>query len=200
MTIYKIGVLSLQGDFLEHIQLLKEIENVKPVIVKKSEDLLDIDALIIPGGESTTIGDMIFYKKLDEPIRNFAREGKPILGTCAGAILLAKKVSDKVVGETNQRTLELMKITVLRNVFGRQKDSFIINVETKIGKLKAAFIRAPGIIDAQPPAEIIGYIDHPATGKIGILAIQDNLIAATFHPEITGEKILYQYIITLIKK
>jgi 5'-phosphate synthase pdxT subunit len=185
---------------LEHIQLLKEIENVKPVVVKKSEDFLNIDALIIPGGESTTIGDLIFYRKLDEKIIKFANEGKPILGTCAGAILLAKKVMDRVVGETGQKTLGLMNITVVRNIFGRQKDSFITDVETKIGRLRVAFIRAPGIIDAQLPAEIIGYIDHYATGRIGVLAIQDNLIAATFHPEITGEKALYQYIISMIKK
>ena len=101
---------------MEHIQLLKEIENVKPIIVKKSEDLLDIDALIIPGGESTTIGDLIFSRKLDEKIIKFANEGKPILGTCAGAILLAKKVMDKVVGETGQKTLGLMNITVVRNI------------------------------------------------------------------------------------
>jgi 5'-phosphate synthase pdxT subunit len=125
---------------------LKEIENVKPIIVKKSDDLLDIDALIIPGGESTTIGDLIFYRKLDEKIIKFASEGKPILGTCAGAILLAKKVIDRVVGETGQKTLGLMNITIVRNIFGRQKDSFITDVETKIGKLKVAFIRAPGIM------------------------------------------------------
>lgn len=195
-----IGVLGLQGDFLEHIQLLREIDNVKPVIIKRSEDMSNVDALIIPGGESTTIGDLIFTKNLDKKIIEFAREGRPVLGTCAGAILLAKKVSDKVVGETGQKTLALMNITVVRNIFGRQRESFVTDVDTKIGRLKVAFIRAPGIIDAQPPAEIIGYIDHPATGRIGVLAVENNLVAATFHPEITGDKTLYQYIISLIKK
>jgi 5'-phosphate synthase pdxT subunit len=99
-----------------------------------------------------------------------------------------------------KKTLGLMNITVVRNIFGRQKDSFITDVETKIGKLKVAFIRAPGIINAQLPAEIIGYIDHYTTGRIGVLAIQDNLIAATFHPEITGDKTLHQYIISMIRK
>jgi len=195
-----IGVLGLQGDFLEHIQLLREIDNVKPVIIKRSEDMLNVDALIIPGGESTTIGDLIFARNLDKRIIEFAREGRPVLGTCAGAILLAKKVSDRVVGETGQKTLALMNINVVRNIFGRQRESFVTDVDTKIGRLKVAFIRAPGIIDAQPPAEIIGYIDHPATGRIGVLAVENNLVAATFHPEITGDKTLYQYIISLIKK
>jgi len=101
----KIGVLALQGDFLEHAQLLREL-GVEPVYVKKQEHLNEINALIIPGGESTTIGNLIVYRGLAQAITRFAEEGNPILGTCAGAILLAKKVVDRVVGETNQLHLD----------------------------------------------------------------------------------------------
>ncbi len=195
-----IGVLALQGDFLEHLEILREIGvNAKPV--KKSEDLSGTDALIIPGGESTTIGTLMKVRNLIEPVIKLAESGVPILGTCAGAVLMAKKVVDRVVGETGQVTLGLMDISVVRNVFGRQKNSFITDVEVEgMGIVKAAFIRAPGIIDAWGSARIIGYVDHPAVGRIGAAALQGNLVAVTFHPEITGDKKVYQYLISKIVK
>ncbi|MEM0045751.1 MAG: pyridoxal 5'-phosphate synthase glutaminase subunit PdxT, partial [Desulfurococcaceae archaeon] len=125
-----IGVLALQGDFLEHLEILREIGvNAKPV--KKSEDLSGTDALVIPGGESTTIGTLMKVRNLIEPVIKLAESGVPILGTCAGAVLMAKKVVDRVVGETGQVTLGLMDISVVRNVFGRQKNSFITDVEVE---------------------------------------------------------------------
>jgi len=196
----KIGILALQGDFLEHAQLLKEL-GVEPVYVKKNEQLREIKALIIPGGESTTIGNLLFQRGLAQSIVKYAEEGNPILGTCAGAIILAKEVVDRAVGETDQPTLGLINIAVTRNAFGRQNESFEATVYIEgIGEVRAAFIRAPIISSAWNPAKIIGYINHPVIGRVGVAAQQDNLIAVSFHPEITGDKRIYEYILSLAKK
>jgi Predicted glutamine amidotransferase involved in pyridoxine biosynthesis len=196
----KIGVLALQGDYLEHAQLLKEL-GVEAVYVKRSEQLREIKALIIPGGESTTIGNLISQMGLSQAIVEYAEEGNPILGACAGAIILAKQVIDRVVGETGQFTLGLMNIAVTRNAFGRQNESFEATVYIEdIGEVRAAFIRAPVISDAWSPAKITGYIDHPAIGRVGVAAKQGSLIAISFHPEITGDKKIYEYLISLAKK
>jgi 5'-phosphate synthase pdxT subunit len=195
----KIGVLALQGDYLEHAQLLKEL-GVEAVYVKRSEQLREIKALIIPGGESTTIGNLISQMGLSQAIVEYAEEGNPVLGTCAGAIILAKKVIDRVVGETGQFTLGLMNMAVTRNAFGRQNESFEATVYIEdIGEVRAAFIRAPVISDAWSPAKITGYIDHPAMGRVGVAAKQGSLIAISFHPEITGDKKIYEYLISLAK-
>jgi 5'-phosphate synthase pdxT subunit len=196
----KIGVLALQGDYLEHAQLLKEL-GVEAVYVKRSEQLREIKALIIPGGESTTIGNLISQMGLSQAIVEYAEEGNPVLGTCAGAIILAKQVIDRVVGETGQFTLGLMNIAVTRNAFGRQNESFEATVYIEdIGEVRAAFIRAPVISDAWSPAKITGYIDHPAIGRVGAAAKQGSLIAISFHPEITGDKKIYEYLISLAKR
>ncbi len=196
----KVGVLALQGDFLEHYQMLKSLSGVEPVLVKKAEELGTVDAIIIPGGESTVIGSLIEARGLAEPLKAFAREGRPMLGTCAGAIILAKEVTDRVVGETGQFTLGLMDITVLRNAYGRQKDSFVASVNIDdVGEVRAAFIRAPAIVRAYGDARIIGYLEHPA-GRYGVAARQGNIYAVTFHPEITGDLKLYQHIVQLAKK
>jgi 5'-phosphate synthase pdxT subunit len=196
----KIGVLALQGDYLEHAQLLKEL-GVEAVYVKRSEQLREIKALIIPGGESTTIGNLISQMGLSQAIVEYAEEGNPVLGTCAGAIILAKKVIDRVVGETGQFTLGLMNVAVTRNAFGRQNESFEATVYIEdLGDVRAAFIRAPVISDAWSPAKITGYIDHPAIGRVGVAAKQGSLIAISFHPEITGDKKMYEYLISLAKK
>lgn len=196
----KIGVLALQGDYLEHAQLLKEL-GVEAVYIKRSEQLREVKALIIPGGESTTIGNLISQKGLSQAIMKYAEEGNPVVGTCAGAIILAKKVVDRAVGETGQPTLGLMNIAVTRNAFGRQNESFEATVYVEdIGEVRAAFIRAPVISDAWSPARITGYIDHPAIGRVGVAAKQGSLIAVSFHPEITGDMKIYEYIISLVKK
>lgn len=196
----KIGVLALQGDYLEHAQLLKEL-GVEAVYIKRSEQLREVKALIIPGGESTTIGNLISQKGLSQAIMKYAEEGNPVVGTCAGAIILAKKVVDRAVGETGQPTLGLMNIAVTRNAFGRQNESFEATVYVEdIGEVRAAFIRAPVISDAWSPARITGYIDHPAIGRVGVAAKQGSLIVVSFHPEITGDMKIYEYIISLVKK
>ncbi len=198
--VVSVGILALQGDFLEHAEILKEL-NATPVYIKKHSDLEKVDALIIPGGESTTIGKLIEYKNLGPHIQRFVDEGKPVMGTCAGAIILAKEVRDRVVGITNQFTLKLMDISILRNAFGRQRESFETTLWIDgLGEVRAAFIRAPAILNAWNNAKIIGYVEHPAIGKAGAAAIQNNMLALTFHPEITQEKKVYSYFLNLIKK
>ncbi len=196
----KIGVLALQGDFLEHAEILREL-GAEAVYVKKQGDLMGLDALIIPGGESTTIGNLIALKGLGEPIKELAKSGTPIMGTCAGAIVLAKKVIDRVVGETGQYTLEVMDISVIRNAFGRQRNSFIAKVDLEgIGEVMAAFIRAPAIAEAWGSARMLGYIEHPVAGRVGIAAQQDSILALAFHPEITGDVRIYRYFLDMVKR
>ncbi len=196
----RVGILVLQGDFLEHAQMLNEMANVEVTLVKNSNDLKNVDALIIPGGESTTVGSLIKFKGLDEEIIRFSNEGKPIMGVCAGAILLASKVLDRVVGEVNQHVLGLMNIAVIRNIFGRQKHSFISKVHVEgVGDVEGVFIRAPGIMEAYEPARIIGYLEHPVVGRVGAVAVQKSLLAITFHPEINSEKKLYEYFLSMVR-
>ncbi|MEM3982783.1 MAG: pyridoxal 5'-phosphate synthase glutaminase subunit PdxT [Thermofilum sp.] len=195
-----MGVLALQGDFLEHLEILREL-GLETKIVKKPEDLSAVNALIIPGGESTTIGSLLAIKGLGEHLAKHIENGLPVMGTCAGAILLARKVVDRVVGETNQYTLRVMNVGIVRNIFGRQRNSFITNVEVEnVGVVRAAFIRAPGIVEAWAPARITGYVEHPAVGRVGAVAEQNNMLALTFHPEITGDKKIYQYFVSKIKR
>jgi 5'-phosphate synthase pdxT subunit len=183
------------------VQILREIDGVEPVLVKKPSDLVAVDSLVIPGGESTTIGSLLQVRGLGERIVELAEGGLPIMGTCAGAILLAKRVADRVVGETGQYTLGVMNIEVLRNAFGRQRDSFIAEVEVEgIGRVRVAFIRAPAIMSAWNPARITGYLNHPTAGSVGVAATQGNLLALTFHPEITGERRVYEYFISLSRR
>ncbi|MEM0061277.1 MAG: pyridoxal 5'-phosphate synthase glutaminase subunit PdxT [Fervidicoccaceae archaeon] len=196
----KIGIIAVQGDFLEHAEIVREIGG-EPVYVKKPMDLEGIDALIIPGGESTSIGKLLSRAGLEERVRELALEGMPVLGTCAGAILLAKRVTDRRVGEVKQPLLGVMDISVVRNFYGRQRESFETSVEVEgVGKVRAAFIRAPAIDQAWGSARIISYLDFPPHGRTGVAAIQKNVIAVTFHPEITGDYSLHRYILTLGKR
>lgn len=196
----KVGVVALQGDFLEHIQLLKEL-NVDVIPVKSVKDFNGLDALIIPGGESTTIGFLMRVRGLDKTIVDFVESGGVAMGTCAGAILLAKNVRDRVVGDTGQFTLKLMDIAIVRNAFGRQRDSFITKIMVEgIGEVDAVFIRAPAIVDAWNDAKIIGYVEHPATGRVGAAAIEKNMLALTFHPEIAKSIVIYNYLLDMVKR
>ncbi|MEM4971600.1 MAG: pyridoxal 5'-phosphate synthase glutaminase subunit PdxT [Sulfolobales archaeon] len=196
----RVGVLALQGDFLEHAEILREL-GVEAVYVKKPGDLAGIDALIIPGGESTTIGNLISARNLGEPIAELARSGVPIMGTCAGAILLARKIVDRVVGETKQYRLGLMDIGVVRNAFGRQRNSFTARISLEgVGEVSAAFIRAPAIVEAWGGARILGYIDHPVAGRVGVAAQQGSMLALSFHPEIAGDRRIYSYFLDLARR
>ena len=173
-----IGVLAIQGDFAAHAEALQRI-GVNAIEVRRAPDLDAVGGLIIPGGESTTMLKFIEEESLGEPIRSFARAGKSIFGTCAGAILLARKVINP-----RQDSLGLIDIVVERNGYGRQVDSFIGEAETKLegGPLEAVFIRAPRITGVGPNAEILARLNGEP-----ILVRETNILAATFHPEVTQD-------------
>ncbi len=170
-----IGVLALQGDFEKHQRAL-ERAGASQREVRGVEDLAQVDALVIPGGESTTMLRLMDYYQLFAPLRAFG-ETKPLFGTCAGAILMATGVSSPA-----QRSLALMDIDVERNAYGRQIDSRIVEIESAIGALEAVFIRAPIIRRAGPGVEVISrYNGDP------VLVRQGRHLASTFHPELTDD-------------
>ncbi len=182
----RIGVLALQGDFIEHAQILRAM-NVEPVEVRLPEQLARLDGLIIPGGESTTFGKLATEFKLIEPLRAFCKSGKPVLGTCAGMIFLAKEVG------RNQPVLGLMDVQVKRNAFGRQVDSFEIDLDIPMldpkGLFHAVFIRAPLVESVGKGVQVIATIDD---GTI-VAVRQGNLMATSFHPELTSDTRLHRY-------
>ena len=187
----KIGVLALQGAFIEHIHALRRL-GVRAVEVRRAAELAGLDGLIIPGGESTTMVKLA--GELREPIRALARLGKPVMGTCAGLILLAKKVSDD-----DMETLGLMDISVRRNAFGRQVDSFETALEMPcLGKepCHAVFIRAPLIESAGEGCEVLARL---ADGTI-VAVRQQNLLALAFHPELSHDDRLHRYFIKMVEQ
>jgi 5'-phosphate synthase pdxT subunit len=191
----KIGVLALQGDFAEHLAVLRRI-GAEGVEVRLPEHLDDLDGLIIPGGESTTMGKLVNDYNLMEPLRQFGME-RAIWGTCAGAILLSKDI------HRPQPLLELMDITVERNAFGRQVDSFEVDLDVPVlhkidienRPYHAIFIRAPIIEAVQPPAEVLATLPD---GRI-VAAQQGRLLATSFHPELTPDDRFHRYFLWLAK-
>ncbi len=176
MTVPSIGVLALQGDFEAHQKAL-ERAGAKAVQVRTAEELERVDALVIPGGESTTMLKLLREENLFEPLRRFG-ERRPILGTCAGAILLAARVT-----HPEQESLDLMDIDVERNAYGRQLDSHVAWLEdAEGGPLEAVFIRAPVIRRVGAAVRVLArYHGDP------VLVEQGLHLAATFHPELTGD-------------
>ncbi len=173
----RVGVLALQGDFDAHEKALARA-GAEPVEVRTAEDLHSIDALVIPGGESTTMLKLLDVTGLMEPLREFG-VAKPIFGTCAGAILVAKQVTNPV-----QESLGLMDIEVQRNGYGRQLASRIVNLTPSMegGSLEAVFIRAPIIRHVGPDAKVLAsYNGDP------VLVEQGRHLVATFHPELSGD-------------
>jgi len=187
----RIGVLAVQGAFAEHLALLRQLE-VETLPVRLPSELRTSDGLIIPGGESTTISRLMLDYNLVDEIRNLARSGLPILGTCAGLILLAREILDHDV-----EPLGLMDIAVRRNAFGRQKDSF--ETELKIPVLgeksfPGVFIRAPVIEQANSKVEILARLNN---GTI-VAARQGKLLASAFHPELTNDLRFHQYFLDIV--
>lgn len=188
----KIGVLAMQGAFLEHCRMLNEC-GCETAEIRKVEHLEDLDGLIIPGGESTTIGKLLNEFGLFEPILHRARAGMPIYGTCAGMILLAKDI----VNSTQPR-LGLMKIRVKRNGFGRQVDSFETDLKVRgIGNqpFRAVFIRAPYVESVEPGVEVMAEFEE----KI-VCVRQGNFLASAFHPELTGDKRIHEYFVNMVEE
>lgn len=184
----KVGVLDLQGSVIEHVNILNKIANVKPIRVKYKEDLENIDGLIIPGGESTTLGKLLKSFDLYSLLKTKIQEGLPIWGTCAGMILLAKSIE----GEEDAH-LKVMDIRVKRNAYGSQLDSFLLEdiiPEVSSEPIPLVFIRAPYITSVGNEVKILKKID----GKI-VAARENNMLATSFHPELTENKIFHQYFI-----
>lgn len=194
-----VGVLALQGDFREHEELFQQLQ-VPTRQVRLPKDLAAVERLIVPGGESTTIGKLLVRFSLLEPIQARVRAGMPIWGTCAGGILMANRVLD---GLPEQPRLGMMDIVVRRNAFGRQLASF--ETELPIGLLgdppfRGVFIRAPGIEEVGAEVEIlatlppdVGWNGHPTPAAVR----QGRMLVTTFHPELTGDSRLHQYFLQL---
>lgn len=184
----RIGVLALQGDFAAHCEALRAA-GATPVEVRNGNDLQSVDGLVVPGGESTTMLKLLDIENLFEPLREFGRE-KPVFGTCAGAILLAREVVNPV-----QRSLGLMDLTVERNAYGRQIDSRIAEIDIDGHPAEAVFIRAPVIRRAGPDVSVLAtYADSP------VLASEGKHMVATFHPELSGSNRVHSQFVQAVRK
>ena len=185
-----IGVLALQGDFAEHIVILRKI-GVEAREIRLPEQLEGLNGLIIPGGESTTLSRLMSIYKLREPVARMAKEGRPVWGTCAGMIMLAAEIT-----EQDPVPLGLMDIGVRRNAFGRQVDSF--EQPLQIAALSAEpynciFIRAPVVIRVGPPVEVLASLEDGRP----VAVQQGNLLATSFHPELTRDSRVHHYFVDL---
>ncbi|MCE2462558.1 MAG: pyridoxal 5'-phosphate synthase glutaminase subunit PdxT [Dehalococcoidia bacterium] len=186
----KVGVLAVQGDFAEHIAVLKRL-GVDTAEVRLPRDLEGVEALIMPGGESTTISYLMDLYDLKGPIKEMAGMGVPIWGTCAGMIMMARELTDK-----EPTPMGLMDILVTRNAFGRQIDSFEADLEIKnLGHeaFRAVFIRAPVIFDVGQGVDVLAHLPD---GK-PVAVQQRNLLATAFHPELSPDTRLHQYFLNL---
>ena len=179
----RVGVLALQGDVREHLHILQSLD-VEALPTKKPEQLREIDGLVIPGGESTTIGKMAVRFDLLDPLRQSIEDGLPVYGTCAGMIFLAGAIT-----EGDQPLVGALDVVVKRNAFGRQNESFEADLEiTGLGSpFHAVFIRAPWIEKVGSEVEILSTVDdHP------VMVRQGNVLATSFHPELTGDGRIHQ--------
>jgi len=182
-----IGILALQGDFQMHLEMCALVDGVEARTVKTPAEIEACDGLIIPGGESTTVGKLMERYGIDEAIRKGAAQGMAVFGTCMGMIMLAKDIEG-----SNQQRLGLMDMTVLRNAFGRQVDSFETDLNVPaIGEkpIRAVFIRAPFVTEVRGEAKALATLE---TGEI-VMVQQGNLLAAAFHPELTGDARVHEY-------
>lgn len=194
----KAGVVAVQGDVSEHVKALESAMHTlsmhgEAVYVRKREEVASVDVLILPGGESTTISKLLVRAGMFEEIVRRAGEGMPLMGTCAGCILMARR-GDGQVEKTSTKLLGLMDMKVDRNYFGRQRESFETDVEIKGFEkpFRGVFIRAPAIIETwgkcRPLARVADRI---------AMARQDNLIGLVFHPELSGNTLLHQMLLTV---
>jgi 5'-phosphate synthase pdxT subunit len=185
----RIGVLALQGDVREHIAILSQLDCV-PVEVRKPSDIKELSGLILPGGESTTISKLLDIFDIRNPILDFVNSGKAIFGTCAGMITLATEVLDSAAG---QQSLGVMDISVRRNAFGSQLDSFEDVIDFDGTKINVAFIRAPIVEKVGGGVQVLASLED---GRV-VAARQENMLATSFHPEITGESFVHEYFLNM---
>lgn len=193
-----IGVLAIQGDVREHAVALAESGALaRPV--RKAEEIAGVDALVIPGGESTTMSKLAVSFGLLEPLRERVKAGMPVYGSCAGMIMLADKILD---GREDQETIGGIDMTVRRNAFGRQNQSFEADVAfapTPDAPVHGVFIRAPWVESVGAGVEVLATLaDEPYAGRI-VAVRQGNLVATSFHPELTGDRRVHAYFVDLVR-
>ena len=194
-----IGVLALQGDVREHLAVLRE-QGAEAVTVRRPEELAGVDGLVLPGGESTTIVKLAARFGLLEPLRAAISEGLPAYGSCAGMILLADRILD---APPDQETVGGLDVTVRRNAFGRQVDSFESEIAVEGldgGPMHAVFIRAPWVEEAGEGVEVLGrVVGGAADGRI-VAVRQGNLVATSFHPELTGDRRVHALFVDIVRR
>ena len=188
----RVGVFALQGDVREHLQLLTSL-GVESIEVRNAEQLASVDGLILPGGESTTISKLIDIFKLRDDLLAYISKGNPVYGTCAGMIMLAAEVLDEASG---QESLKAMDISVRRNAFGSQLDSFEASIEFAGAPVDVAFIRAPIVERVGENVQILSQLTDGA-----VVAVREgSLLATSFHPELTGDSSVHEYFLGMISK
>ena len=184
----QVGVLALQGAFAAHSDCLTSI-GVQSIEVRTPSQLSSVDALLMPGGESSTMSQLLESSGLFDPIAQRIADGMPVFGTCAGMILLASEILD---GRSDQRSFSAIDISVRRNAFGRQVDSFEATINSSVGDFHGVFIRAPRIERVGDQVEVLGSInDEP------VLVRQGNVLAASFHPELSNDARLHEYFVSI---
>lgn len=196
-----IGVLGLQGDIEENVaatnQALQELHiNGNVDSVRYPEEIERIDGLILPGGESTVQSNLVAIQRSMPVIKKRISEGMPVLGTCAGMIMLSKRAYDRIVGDTKQKLIGNLDIVIERNAFGRQNDSFEADLPLSIlgnEPFKGVFIRAPAVSEVSKDVEVIGKINNK------IVAVkQKNIIGTSFHPELSGDSRIHRHLINMV--
>jgi pyridoxal 5'-phosphate synthase pdxT subunit len=191
-----VGVLALQGDVREHRRMLGQC-GVETRPVRRPEELARVDALVIPGGESTTISKLAVEFGLLEPVRDRIRAGMPAYGSCAGMIMLATTVLD---GRDDQRSFGGIQMTVRRNAFGRQVDSFEAPVALSgVGTVHGVFIRAPWVEQVGAEVQVLGRVDHGDTDGRIVAVRQRRLLATAFHPELTGDPRVHRFFVEMVR-
>ena len=194
-----VGVLALQGDVREHLRVLTAC-GADVRAVRRTAELAGLDGIVLPGGESTTIDKLSRIFGLREPLMAALRAGLPAYGSCAGMILLAKKVLD---GTEDQQTFDALDITVRRNAFGRQVESFEADVDLdgiEGGPVHAVFIRAPWVESIDDGVQVLGAVVPPGLSESKIIAVQhENVMATSFHPEVTDDLRIHRYFLDLVR-
>jgi 5'-phosphate synthase pdxT subunit len=194
----RVSVIGFQGDVEEHVIALNKSANrlhldCEILATRKADEIEESEAIVIPGGESTTISRLIFGDKISDIIIRLANEGVPVMGTCAGLILLARE-GDEQVEKTDTQLLGLMDVRVKRNAFGRQRESFQTRLNIKgIGEFDAVFIRAPAITEAENGVDVLATVDEYV-----VAAKQDNILAFAFHPELADDTKVHEYFLRMI--
>ena len=193
----KIGVLALQGDFREHIKSLSDC-GVNASAVKTKEEITDVDALVLPGGESTTIAKLARSFDLFDLIKKRISDGMPTYGSCAGMILLADRIEDAIIGQESFGGIDM---TVRRNAFGRQVDSFETDLKFEgitQPSIRAVFIRAPWVEQVGPNVQVLAEVKINDGSAHPVAVRQGNLLATSFHPELTGDNRVHKFFIEQI--